>query len=107
MRALYEFTDLVWGAKEYSGALQHVREGPFKFIPVRDDEKQVQKGFITRLLTEPCIEGRSILTPDHLRHLLLGSMYCYAEVHNHYRRRNDPRDSAALQENKKFATVLR
>ena len=47
------------------------------------------------------------MTPDHLRHLLLGSMYCYAEVHNHYRRRNDPRDSAALQENKKFATVLR
>ena len=52
MAALYYFTDLVWGAKEYSAALQHVREGPFKFIPVRDDEKQVQKGFITRLLTE-------------------------------------------------------
>ena len=52
MAALYYFTDLVWGAKEYSAALQHVREGPFKFIPVRDDEKQVQKGFITRLLIE-------------------------------------------------------
>ena len=52
------------------------------------------------------LDGMTILRPEHLRHVLLGSMLCHVEAHRYFKQ-HEPSNLQVLADNKRKATILR